>query len=66
MFELSYIKWKADLTHLVKELKYLCMVLCKDIQDFPEEGVIKLVFFFFFLEDEFSAGQVRESYAHHI
>ena len=48
MFELSYIKWKADLTHLVKELKYLCMVLCKDIQDFPEEGVIKLVFFFFF------------------
>jgi len=47
MFELSYIKWKAT-THLVKELKYLCMVLCKDIQDFPEEGVNKLVCLFFF------------------
>ena len=41
------------MTHLVKELKYLCMVLCKYIQDFPEEGGSKLIFFFFFLEDEF-------------
>ena len=48
MFELSYIKWQA-MTHLVKGLQYLCMFLCKYIQDFPEEGVSKkLIFFFFF------------------
>lgn len=64
MFELSCIKWQVR-THLVKELKYLCMFLCKYVQDFPEAGVSKKLFFFF-LEDEFSAAQVRESYAHHI
>lgn len=65
MFELSCIKWQV-MTHLVKELKYLCMFLCKYVQDFPEAGVSKKLICFFFLEDEFSAAQVRESYAHHI
>ena len=47
MFELSYIKWQA-MTHLVKGLQYLCMFLCKYIQDFPEERVSKKLIFFFF------------------
>ena len=36
------------MTHLVKGLQYLCMFLCKYIQDFPEEGVSKKLIFFFF------------------
>lgn len=51
------------MAHLVKELKCLCVFLCKY---FPEEGVNKKLIFFFFLEDEFSAAQVREDYAPHI
>ena len=47
MFELSCIKWQV-MTHLVKELKYLCMFLCKYVQDFPEAGVSKKLIFFFF------------------